>query len=99
MVAYPQHGLTTTLRLHSSIMLGVCLLQSHGAIYSQSRASNNRRSDDTVTTWSRGPADMRMIKGGDSTLSRDIFVASASMMPEPTVESHGYNTPLDSWAV
>jgi hypothetical protein len=42
---------------------------------------------------------MRMIKGGDSTLSRDIFVASASMMPEPTVESHGYNTPLDSWAV
>jgi hypothetical protein len=42
---------------------------------------------------------MHMIKGGDSTLSRDIFAASASMMPEPTVESHGYNTPLDSWPV
>jgi hypothetical protein len=40
-----------------------------------------------------------MIKGDDFTLSRDIFVASASMMPEPTAESHGYNNPLDSWAV
>jgi hypothetical protein len=39
MVACPWHGLTTTLQLHSSTMLGACLLQSHGAIYSQSRAA------------------------------------------------------------
>jgi hypothetical protein len=35
-----------------------------------------------------------MIKGDDFTLSRNIFVASASMMPEPAAESHGYNTAL-----
>jgi hypothetical protein len=42
---------------------------------------------------------MHMIKGDDSTLSRDVFVASASMMPESATESHGYSTLLDSWAV
>jgi hypothetical protein len=42
---------------------------------------------------------MHMIKGDEFTLSRDVFVASASMMPEPTVASHGYSAPLDSWVV
>jgi hypothetical protein len=54
---------------------------------------------DTVATWSRGPADMCVIKGDDFTMSRDVFVASASMMPEPAAESHGYSNPLDQWAV
>jgi hypothetical protein len=53
-VACPWHGLTTTLRLHSSTMLGACLLQPHGAIYSRRRASGSWRSDDTVTTWQWG---------------------------------------------
>jgi hypothetical protein len=48
-IACPWHGLTTTLRLHSSTMLGACLPQPHGAIYSQRRASGSWRSDDTVT--------------------------------------------------
>jgi hypothetical protein len=61
----PRHGGIATLRLHSSTMLGACLLQSHGAIYSQIQASGSWRSNDTVTTWSGGPADMCMIKGGD----------------------------------
>jgi hypothetical protein len=43
---------------------------------------------------------MCMIKGDDFiTLSCDVFVSSASMMPEPATESHGYSNPLDSWAV
>jgi hypothetical protein len=46
-------------------MLGACLLQSHGVIYSQSRDSGSWQSGDTVTTQSRGPADMYMIKGDD----------------------------------
>jgi hypothetical protein len=46
-------------------MLGACLLQSHSAIYSQSRALGSWRSNDTVTTWSKGPVDMHMIKGDD----------------------------------
>jgi hypothetical protein len=49
-VACPWHGLTTTLRLHSSTMLGACLPQPHGAIYSRRRALSSWRSDDTVTT-------------------------------------------------
>jgi hypothetical protein len=48
----PWHGGITTLQLHSSTMLGSCLLQSHSAIYRQSRASGSWQSDDTVTTWS-----------------------------------------------
>jgi hypothetical protein len=75
-------------------MLGIYLFQYHGAIYSQSQDLGSWQSDDTVTTWSRGPADMCMIKGDDLTLSRDVFVASASMMPEPAAESHGYSIPL-----
>jgi hypothetical protein len=39
---------------------------------------------------------MRMMKGDDFTLSRDIFVASASMMYEPAAESHGRRV---SWVV
>jgi hypothetical protein len=27
------------------------------------------------------------------------FIASASMMPEPAAESHGYSNPIDQWAV
>jgi hypothetical protein len=43
---------------------------------------------------------MCMIKGDDFiTLSRDVLVASASMMLEPRTESHGYSNPLDSLAV
>jgi hypothetical protein len=42
-----------------------------------------------------GPADMCTIKGDNFiTLTRDVFVASTSMMPEPTTESHGYINPL-----
>jgi hypothetical protein len=95
----PWHGLNTILRLHSSTMLGACLLQPHRAIYSQSQALGSWRSDDTIPTWSRGPADKCVIKGDEYTPSRDVFVASASMMPEPTTASHGYSTPLDSWVV
>jgi hypothetical protein len=84
----PWHGGITTMRLHSSTMLGACLLQPHGAIYSQSRASGSWGSDDTVTTWSRGSADMCVIKGDDFiSLSHDVFVASALMMPGPP-QSH-----------
>jgi hypothetical protein len=57
----PWHGLKTTSRLLSSTMLGACLLQSYSAIYSQSQTSGRWLSDDTVSTWSRGPADMRKI--------------------------------------
>jgi hypothetical protein len=53
-VACPWHGLTTTLRLHSSTMFGACLLQPHGAIYSRRRASGSWQSDDTITTWQWG---------------------------------------------
>jgi hypothetical protein len=43
---------------------------------------------------------MCIIKGDDFiTLSRDVFVASASMMPEPAEVSHGYYAFLDSWAI
>jgi hypothetical protein len=43
---------------------------------------------------------MSTIKGDDFiSLSRDVLVASASMMPEPAAESHGYITPLDLWAL
>jgi hypothetical protein len=43
---------------------------------------------------------MCTIEGDDFiTLSHDVFVASASMMPKPAAESHGYSNPLDSWAV
>jgi hypothetical protein len=43
---------------------------------------------------------MCMIKGDVFiSLSRDVFVASASMMLEPTIESHGHSNPLDLWAV
>jgi hypothetical protein len=59
------HGFKTTLRLHSSTMLGACLLQYHGGIYSRSQTSGRWLSDDTITTWSRGPADMCTIKGDD----------------------------------
>jgi hypothetical protein len=41
-----------------------------------------------------GPANMCTVKGDDFiTLSRDVLVASASMMLEPTADSHGYSTP------
>jgi hypothetical protein len=37
---------------------------------------------------------MHMIKGDDFIFwLMTSFVASASMMPEPAAESHGYNTP------
>jgi hypothetical protein len=42
---------------------------------------------------------MCVIKGDDFTLSHDFFVTSASMMLEPTAESHGYNALLDPWVV
>jgi hypothetical protein len=43
---------------------------------------------------------MCTIKGDNFiTLTRDVFVASTSMMPEPTTESHGYINPLDLSAV
>jgi hypothetical protein len=63
--ACPWHGLETTRRLHSSTILGACLLQPHSAIYSRSQTSGRWLSDDIVTTWSRGPADMCTIKGDD----------------------------------
>jgi hypothetical protein len=63
----PWHGGITTLRLHSSTMLGACLLLSHGAIYSRNPTSCRWRSDDTITSWSRGPAEMCTIKGDDLT--------------------------------
>jgi hypothetical protein len=38
---------------------------------------------------------MCTIKGDDFiSLSRDFLVASASMMPEPAAESHGFSSPL-----
>jgi hypothetical protein len=46
----PWRGGNPTLQLHSSTMLGACLLQFHGAIYSRSRALGSWQSDDTVTT-------------------------------------------------
>jgi hypothetical protein len=33
------------------------------------------------------------------TLSHDVLVSSALMMPEPAAESHGYSNSLDQWAV
>jgi hypothetical protein len=43
---------------------------------------------------------MCTIKGDDFiSLSRDVLVTSASMMPEPAAESHSYNNPLDQRAV
>jgi hypothetical protein len=43
---------------------------------------------------------MCVIKGDDFiSLSRDVFVASASMIPEPAAESHGYSNLLDLWVV
>jgi hypothetical protein len=48
----------------------------------------------------QGPANMCTIKGDDFiSPSRDVLVASASMIPEPAAESHGYSDPLDQWAV
>jgi hypothetical protein len=71
----PWHDFTTTPRLHSSTMLGACLLQSHSAIYSRNPTSGRWLSDDTVTTWSRGPADMCTIKGNDFTpVSRRLLL-------------------------
>jgi hypothetical protein len=64
-VACPRHGWNSTLRLYSSTMLGACLIKSQGAIYSRSQTSSRWLSNDTVTTWSRGPADMCTIKGDD----------------------------------
>jgi hypothetical protein len=61
----PWHGWITTLRLHSSTMLGACLLPSHDAIYSQSQTLGRWLSDDTVTMWSKEPTDMCVIKGDD----------------------------------
>jgi hypothetical protein len=49
-VACPWHGRRTTLRLHISTMLGACLLQLHGAIYSRRRASGCWQSNDTIST-------------------------------------------------
>jgi hypothetical protein len=46
----PWHGGFSTLQFHSSTTLGACHIQYQGAIYSQSRAPGNWRSDDTVTT-------------------------------------------------
>jgi hypothetical protein len=90
----PWHDRITTLRLHSSTMLGACLLQSHGAIYSGNPTLGGSLSDDTVTTWSRGLAYMCVIKGDDFIFCiATSFVASASMMSEPAAESHGYSTP------
>jgi hypothetical protein len=90
----PWHGFTTILRVHSSTMLGACLLQFHGAIYNRNPISGMWLSDDTLTTWSRGLANMCVIKGDEfiSCLATS-FVTSASMMPEPAAESHGYSTP------
>jgi hypothetical protein len=59
----PQHGGIATLRLHRATLLGACLLQSHGAVYSKSQSSGSWRSNDTIATWSRGPADMCVIRG------------------------------------
>jgi hypothetical protein len=65
-------------------MLGACLLQLHGAIYSRSQALGSWRSDDTITTWSWDLQTCARLKVTIFiTLSRDVFVASASMMPEP----------------
>jgi hypothetical protein len=75
--ASPWHGEITTLRLHSSTMLGACLPQSHSAIYSQSPTSGRWRSDDTVITSSRGLADMCVIKGDDFI---SCLVASLSLV-------------------
>jgi hypothetical protein len=52
------HVHKTTLRLHRLTILGACRLQSHSAIYIRSQTTGRRLSDDTATTWSRGPADM-----------------------------------------
>jgi hypothetical protein len=49
-VACPWHGQNSNMQLHSSAMLGACLLRSYGAIYSQSRALGSWRSDGTMTT-------------------------------------------------
>jgi hypothetical protein len=48
----PWHGGNTTLQLHCSTMLGACLLQLHGAIYSRSQALGSWWSDNTITMWS-----------------------------------------------
>jgi hypothetical protein len=69
----PRHGLKTIPRLHSLTMLGACLFQHHDAIYSQSQTSGRWQSNDTVTTWSRGPANMCTIKRDDFTpISRHL---------------------------
>jgi hypothetical protein len=74
----------TTLHLHSSTMLDACLLQPHGAIYSQSRALRSWRSDDTVTTWSWDLQTCARIKATPSLpCLATSLIASASLMPEP----------------
>jgi hypothetical protein len=96
----PWHGGNTTLQLHCSTMLGACLLQSHGAIYSRSQASSSWQSDDSVTAWSWDLQTCARLKV--MTLFPCLvmsFVTSASIMPEPTAESHGYNALLDPWVV
>jgi hypothetical protein len=82
----PWNGFTTTLRLHSSTMLGACLLQSHGAIYSQSRALGSWRSDDTVTTTLL------------PCLATSLLLVHQWCL-SPATESHGYSNPHDSWVV
>jgi hypothetical protein len=55
-----------------------------------------------MTLLPRGPEGLQTcarLKAMTLFLSRDVFVASASMMPEPATGSHGYNTPLDLWVV
>jgi hypothetical protein len=42
---------------------------------------------------------MWMIKDDVFFLPREVFVASATMMPEVTTAPHGYSTPLGSWTV
>jgi hypothetical protein len=43
---------------------------------------------------------MCTIKSNDFiTLSCNILVTGASMLPEPAAESHGYSNSLDQWTV
>jgi hypothetical protein len=61
-VACPWHGQRTTLRLHSSTMLGACLLQLHGAIYSRRRASGSWELM-TLSPRDEGTCSLCIIKG------------------------------------
>jgi hypothetical protein len=96
----PWHGLKTTLRLHSSTMLGACLPQPHDAIYSQSRTSGSWWSVDTVTTWSW---DLQTCARLKAMTLLPCLATSLSLVHQwclsPTTESHVYSNPLDPWAV